>query len=102
MDDVITVQLDLEDKTLSFAKNNAPLVLAFENLPSVELQPVVVFHTSIHGGKVQIYDLVRLPKEQVLLSGTQCGNFMIFLSLRFYMKSILVILQVQNLPFQHI
>ena len=69
MDDVITVQLDLEDKTLSFAKNNAPLVLAFENLPSVELQPVVVFHTSSHGGKVQIYDLVRLPKEQVLLSG---------------------------------
>ena len=29
----------------------------------------------------------------------QCGNFMIFLSLRFYVKSILGILEVQNLPF---
>ena len=28
----------------------------------------------------------------------QCGNLMIFLSLRFYVKSILEILQVQNLP----
>ena len=30
---------------------------------------------------------------------SQCGNFMIFLSLRFYVKSIH---GVQNLPFQHI
>ena len=28
------------------------------------------------------------------IPGTQCGNFMIFLSLRFYVKSILVILEV--------
>ena len=28
---------------------------------------------------------------------TQCGNFMIFLSLRFYVKSILEFLAVQNL-----
>ena len=27
---------------------------------------------------------------------TQCGNFMIFVSLRFYVKSILGILEVQN------
>ena len=33
------------------------------------------------------------------IPGTQCGNFMIFLSFRFYVKSILVILEVQNLPF---
>ena len=32
------------------------------------------------------------------ISHSQCGNFMIFLSLRFYMKSILGILEVQNLP----
>ena len=29
----------------------------------------------------------------------QCGNFMIFLSLRFYVKSNLMIVEVQNLPF---
>ena len=29
---------------------------------------------------------------------TQCGNFRIFLSLRFYVKSVLGILEVQNLP----
>ena len=33
------------------------------------------------------------------VSGTsQCGNFMIFLSLRFYVKSYLGILEVKNLP----
>ena len=30
---------------------------------------------------------------------SQCGNFMNFLSLRFYVKSILEILGMQNLPF---
>ena len=29
---------------------------------------------------------------------TQCGNFRIFISLRFHVKSILRILEVQNLP----
>ena len=33
------------------------------------------------------------------VSYTQCGNFIIFLSFRFYVKSILGILEVQNLPF---
>ena len=33
---------------------------------------------------------------------TQCGNFMIFVSSRFYVKSILRILEVQNQPFYHI
>ena len=32
----------------------------------------------------------------------KCGNFMIFISFRFYVKAILQILQVQNLPFQRI
>ena len=32
----------------------------------------------------------------------QCENFMIFLSLRFYVKSISGHVEVQNLPFQHI
>ena len=37
-----------------------------------------------------------------LVHTTQCGNFRIFLSLRFYVKSILGILEVQNQPFLHI
>ena len=36
---------------------------------------------------------------QVRKNYTQCGNFMIFLSLTFYVKSILGILEVQKLPF---
>ena len=33
--------------------------------------------------------------------GTQCGKFLIFLSLRFYVKSNLANLQAQNLPFSY-
>ena len=33
---------------------------------------------------------------------SKCGNFMSLLSFRFYVKSILEILEVQNLPFWHI
>ena len=36
------------------------------------------------------------------VSITQCGKFRIFLSLRFYVKSILAILEVQLQPFKHI
>ena len=36
------------------------------------------------------------------LRWAQFGNFMIFLSLRFYVKSIYGTLEVQNLPFLHI
>ena len=38
--------------------------------------------------------------DQVSIS--QCRNFMIFLSLRFYVKLILGILEVRNLPFKYI
>ena len=34
-----------------------------------------------------------------MVSPKQCGSFKIFVSLRFYVKSILWILEVQNLPF---
>ena len=37
----------------------------------------------------------KLPMEV----NAQCGNFRIFLSLRFYVKSILEYVEVQNLPF---
>ena len=33
---------------------------------------------------------------------TQCGNFRILLSLRFYVKSIFAIVEMQNLPFSRI
>lgn len=70
MDDVITVQLDLDEGTLSFAKNTAPLILAFDNMPNnIELYPVVVFYTSNHGEKVQIFDLCKVPKDLPLLCG---------------------------------
>ena len=68
-DDVITVQLDVDEGTLSFGKNNQPLLLAFDDLPSVELFPIVVFNTNNHGEKVQIYDLVKVPKDLPLLCG---------------------------------
>ena len=38
-------------------------------------------------------------KEKTALLHPQCGNFIDFLSLRFYVKLILGILEVQNLPF---
>ena len=40
----------------------------------------------------------RKGKKSIWIS-QQCGNFLIFLSLRFYVKSILGIVQVKNLPF---
>ena len=38
---------------------------------------------------------------KVNVFSTQCGTFKIFVLLRFYMKSILEILEVQNVPFYH-
>ena len=55
-------------------------------------QNILEFWQQFVGGD----DMSGLKKGQIL----QCGNFMIFLSLRFYVKSILEILQVQNLPFR--
>ena len=37
--------------------------------------------------------------NNVIRSYSQCGNFMIFLSLKLYVISILRILEVQNVPF---
>ena len=41
----------------------------------------------------------KKSKKYVKSNGAQCGNFIIFQSLRFYVKSIFGILEVQNLPF---
>ena len=48
------------------------------------------------------YFSLKQGNNKLNSSQTQCGNFIIFLSLRFYVKSILKILEVQNLPLQHI
>ena len=40
-----------------------------------------------------------LNPTELQVHALQCGNFMIFLSLRFYVNSILGILEVQNQPF---
>ena len=45
------------------------------------------------------YPLPNLGPRNLLLCGTECGNFMIFLSVRFSVRSIFGILEVQNLPF---
>ena len=39
------------------------------------------------------------PEDNKGKISPKCGNFMIFLSLRFYVKSIWGIVEVQNLPF---
>ena len=41
-------------------------------------------------------------KKKLFADESQCGNYMIFLSLRFYVKSILRILEAQKLPFLQI
>ena len=40
--------------------------------------------------------------KETILDITQCGNYMVFLSVRFYVKSISGFLDVQNLPFEQI
>ena len=59
-------------------------------LPTIVLANLLPGGPAARCGQLNIGDQVRI---------TQCGNFMIFLSLSFYVKSILGILKVQNLPF---
>ena len=47
-------------------------------------------------------DTSLLSKKVTSADVTQCGNFRIFVSLRFYVKSILDILEVQNQPFHNL
>ena len=53
----------------------------------------------IAGGSKSLFIVTQEGKVYACGEGTQCENFVIFLSLRFYVKSILEILEVQNLPF---
>ena len=65
-----------------------------------DVAPIQWRFVDVFGG----YSKEAAPKRQdsfklLLATYTQCGNFMIFLSLRFYEKSILETLEVLNLPF---
>lgn len=50
--DYITVILDMESKTISFAKNGDDPVIAFEEVDGSPLYPCVVFYSTNPGEKV--------------------------------------------------
>ncbi|CDQ98182.1 unnamed protein product [Oncorhynchus mykiss] len=50
--DTITCILDMEARTISFAKNNKEPKLAFEGVEATELYPCVLFYSSNPGEKV--------------------------------------------------
>ena len=84
--DSITVQLDMDEGTISFAKNGGPLRLAFTDIPTnksnfgtrnedlVELFPVVVFYSLNPGEKVKIRDMKENKKSKQLGCGDFNGN----------------------------
>ncbi|TSK72182.1 putative E3 ubiquitin-protein ligase HERC1 [Bagarius yarrelli] len=55
--DTITCILDMEARTISFAKNNREPKLAFEGVDATELYPCVLFYSSNPGEKVALCDL---------------------------------------------
>ncbi|XP_028827463.1 probable E3 ubiquitin-protein ligase HERC1 isoform X1 [Denticeps clupeoides] len=55
--DTITCILDMEARTISFAKNNKEPKLAFEGVDATELYPCVLFYSSNPGEKVALCDL---------------------------------------------
>lgn len=68
--DSITAYLDMEDRTLSFGKNNQPPQLAFSNLPAgVELYPCVVFYSLNPGERVRISEVTQSVKSFDVVSG---------------------------------
>ena len=84
--DSITVQLDMDEGTISFAKNGGPLRLAFTDIPTnkihfgpknddlVELYPVVVFYSLNPGEKVRIKNMKENRRSKVLGCGEFNGN----------------------------
>ena len=57
------------------------------------------FNFSFLGISPTLISRKRWHKKFCKLPISQCGNFIICLSVRFYVKSIIGILEVQNLPF---
>ncbi|TRY98659.1 hypothetical protein DNTS_005902 [Danionella cerebrum] len=67
--DTITCILDMEARTISFAKNNREPKLAFEGVDASELYPCVLFYSSNPGEKVALCDLQMRGMPSDLLPG---------------------------------
>ncbi|KAJ1212714.1 hypothetical protein NDU88_000367 [Pleurodeles waltl] len=67
--DCITCVLDVEARTLSFAKNEEEQRIAFEELDATEMYPCVMFYGSKPGEKVMISDLKMRRLQQDFFSG---------------------------------
>ncbi|XP_037401666.1 probable E3 ubiquitin-protein ligase HERC1 isoform X2 [Pygocentrus nattereri] len=67
--DTITCILDMEARTISFAKNNREPKLAFEGVDATELYPCVLFYSSNPGEKVALCDLQMRGMPSDLLPG---------------------------------
>uniref|UniRef100_H3AIW9 B30.2/SPRY domain-containing protein n=1 Tax=Latimeria chalumnae TaxID=7897 RepID=H3AIW9_LATCH len=67
--DHITCILDMEARTLAFAKNEEEPRIAFENIDGTELYPCVVFYSNNPGEKVVISDLKLRGSPQELHAG---------------------------------
>ncbi|KAJ8338960.1 hypothetical protein SKAU_G00357460 [Synaphobranchus kaupii] len=67
--DTITCILDMEARTISFAKNNKEPKLAFEGVDAAELYPCVLFYSSNPGEKVALCDLQMRGMPSDLLPG---------------------------------
>ncbi|XP_073680135.1 probable E3 ubiquitin-protein ligase HERC1 [Garra rufa] len=67
--DTITCVLDMEARTISFAKNNREPKLAFEGVDATELYPCVLFYSSNPGEKVALCDLQMRGMPSDLLPG---------------------------------
>ena len=86
-------QVDL-DQLFHFLSNEVP-----DSVKSGSIRSSSVTGSSETPEKSSILDEID---RYVWFADPQCGNFMIFVSFRFYVKSILRILEVQNQPFYHI
>ncbi|KAJ8402341.1 hypothetical protein AAFF_G00368300 [Aldrovandia affinis] len=67
--DTITCVLDMEARTISFAKNNKEPKLAFEGVDATELYPCVLFYSSNPGEKVALSDMQMRGMPSDLLPG---------------------------------
>ncbi|XP_043933675.1 probable E3 ubiquitin-protein ligase HERC1 isoform X2 [Protopterus annectens] len=67
--DYITCVLDMEARTVSFAKNGEEPKLAFEDIDATELYPCVMFYSSNPGEKVKICDMQMRGTPRDLLPG---------------------------------
>uniref|UniRef100_A0A2C9KCS9 B30.2/SPRY domain-containing protein n=1 Tax=Biomphalaria glabrata TaxID=6526 RepID=A0A2C9KCS9_BIOGL len=68
--DYITVILDMDARTLAFAKNAEEPKLAFEDVDATELYPCVTFYSSSPGEKVKITDMHLRESPRELLAGS--------------------------------